>query len=313
MRLAYSYQKCHSPHLFRSTLDETASDFGESLKEKETIEKVHSWEDFEKAFFSQFWVQDFHRVLGQVLQKDRKTLSIGSCFGENEAPFIKQGYDLVCSDINENVIHHMKRVFGEDRFIFLDIFHPPKERNAYQDLLITGLDYAFDDGKTREIFKSCRHLLDASTAKDGRLLFTLRYQDSLATKCIDLGLLPLENGLKNTMMAMKGTRTRYLKKMHGFRRSRHEIVQMAREEGFFLERVFHGGYGVELMRSGFFANNAHFVKKLIRRTDAHLKLFNNLTLFEFKKAGSGVIARKKGRMGDQKEEIRGLKFYEAKF
>ncbi|MDB5825066.1 MAG: hypothetical protein JWR21_3770 [Herminiimonas sp.] len=283
MRPAYSYQKCLDPDRFRNTIDSTAEEFSESLLVSERLKRLHTWADFERIFSGISWVKEFHRLLVQVLVKQRRTLSIGSCFGENEAPFIKDGYDIVCSDINTAVIAHMRQYFPPSRYQVFDLFSSTFQdfQNNFQDLLITGLDYAFDDVQTVEIFRNCRALLAKSTTPgEKRLLFSLRYHDNWVTKLIDKVLLPAESGLKNIVMKGKGSKTRYIAKFHGFRRSRNEIIAIALAEGFALRRTLYGGYGVELERSSV-VSRLKFLTRVVTNIDPHIRLFNNITIFEF--------------------------------
>lgn len=137
MRVGHSYSKCLEPDRFRNTLDASVGDFEESLRVKERLEKIRSWSDFDQIF-SSYWVKDFHRVLSQILVKQRRTLSIGSCFGENEAPFIRGGYDITCSDINADVVSHMQKIFGMDRYLLFDIFSPPPLKMTFKTSLLAG-------------------------------------------------------------------------------------------------------------------------------------------------------------------------------
>lgn len=100
------------------------------------------------------------------------------------------------------------------------------------------------------------------------------------TRFIDDALLPFENGLRNVLMKISGSQIRYLRKVHGFRRSRGEIIAIAKQDGFRLSRVIYGGYGVELTRSSVM-NRLGLLMKMATKADPFLKLFNNITLFEF--------------------------------
>ena len=132
MRLAHSYYKTQDPVPFRSGLDTTVGDFAESVRITERLEQLRSWSDFEQVFFGIFWISEFHRILSQVLVKDRRTLSIGSGLGENEAPFIRDGYDIVCSDINgfRNVVAHEREA----------LLVPCGDTDALADTLVRLLD-----------------------------------------------------------------------------------------------------------------------------------------------------------------------------
>lgn len=65
----------------------------------------------------------------------------------------------------------------------------------------------------------------------GRVLFVKRFNDNLATKCIDLLLHPAAFAAIRCKGRLTGRRVRVVRRAHGFRRSRKEIVTVARRAG----------------------------------------------------------------------------------
>jgi hypothetical protein len=261
-------------------LDATPNDFAESHTVPQLILELKSREDFERVFLSNKWHDDFRRQLGRLLKPDRNTLSVGSGFGEIEVPFILQGHQITCSDIVIDALAHTRMLYPSFHYLRLDILNASVE-DSYDDILITGLDFAFDDAQVRKLFSSCADILKRSArSSPKRLIFTLRYNDNFATRLIDRFVLPFEASLANATYTLKGSNYRMRKKVSGFRRSRDEVVALAHASGFSVGRVLHCGFGVEFARS-IILGMARPLVAAVARVDRLLTVFNNVTIYEF--------------------------------
>ncbi|MCH7562957.1 MAG: hypothetical protein IH968_03935 [Gemmatimonadetes bacterium] len=221
------------------------------------------------------WVVELNQALGGILTPDRSILSVGSGLGEHEIPFHLDGYDITASDIVEYALLQTVNLFPGFRAIRFDIFNPDLTVQ-YDDVLITGLAFYFGSDEAQLIFDNARKLLKPA----GSLIFTLRYHNNLATWFIDLVLSPSLAALRNAKFRLTGADLKCVKKCHGYRRSRGEIVAMAQAAGYQLGRVRHAGFGVELNRIELhrFAPGPY---RFLRELDKRICVFNNATVFEF--------------------------------
>jgi hypothetical protein len=280
MRLSHKFYRVDKAAPFRDSLDTTPDDFAESHSVPQLILQLKGREDFERLFLSNEWHNDFRRKLSKLLVSDRKTLSVGSGFGEIEVPFILEGHEITCSDIVVDALAHTRTLYPQFKYLRLDILNGSAS-DDYDDILITGLDFAFDDLQVRKLFSSCGQILKKSARQSTkRLIFTLRYNDNVATRVIDRFILPLEASLANAAYALTQSPHRVRRKVSGFRRSRKEIVRLANSCGFSVGRVLHCGFGVEFTRSAILAK----IKPLaaaVARADRLMTVFNNVTIYEF--------------------------------
>ncbi len=256
----------------RSWVDSNVEEFAESIAYGQ--KKFRDQEEFLQAFRSD-WFIELNQVLREILSPDRSILSLGSGLGEHEVPFFLDGYDITASDVVDWAFCETVSSFPGFRAIHFDVFNPDLD-TQYDDVLITGLDFYFESEQAQLIFENTRKLLK----RNGRLIFTLRYHDNLATWFIDVVFLPFLARLRNEKWRLQGGDLELRKKHHGYRRSRSEIIAMANAAGYQLGRVRHAGFGVELTRIGLHSK-VPLLYQFVRRLDRRICVLNNATVFEF--------------------------------
>ena len=256
----------------RRTIDSTVEEFAVGMGYE-----ALRFEDSEAflAHFCERWVLELHEELRSILARDRTVLGIGSGCGEHEVMLFREGYDVIASDVVDWTLSRTRQLFPGFRAMHLDIFNPPCEL-AFDDVLVTGLDSYFDTAQARLIFTNARQLLH----ERGRLIFALRYHDNAATRAIDDVLLPAVAALHGLRLRLVGSPLIVVRKQHGYRRTRSEIVSLAESAGYRLGRVRFAGFGFEATRIGI-DRHAPKLYELMRRLDRRVKLLNNVTVFEF--------------------------------
>lgn len=254
MRIGYKYpivdKTVENMHL---TVDSSVKEFAKTQKYINHASKFSDQESF-LANFQNRANKELNEILNKLLKKERTILGIGSGFGEHEIPFYLGGYNITASDIVIEPLRTTQQLFKTFKVRLFDLFHPNLDI-PYDDILITGLDFYFDDERAKALFKNAAYVLQNAgntgvrEGKEKRLIFTLRYNDNFATYVIDNLVIPLEAFIKNVIFMLFNYNKRCVKKQHGYRRTRKEIVSLAAVNGFELVSAQHAGYGIELTRS----------------------------------------------------------------
>lgn len=272
MRRCYTCVQVERGRPARTDLDQTPADFVASL------EYGHHLDPTPETFLQRHnadWIMELHAALRDVLAKDRLTLGIGSGECEHEIRLFLEGYPVIGSDLVPEALAAARRLFPEFPARIFDIFSP-QIAERFDDVLISGLDYALDEAQILVVMWNVRQLLKPH----GRLVFVLRMHDNWATRLIDYVGMPLyclaKNGVDRLRRAPYGHRLKF----HAYRRTRRELVALARPAGFRLGAVRYGGFGVELTRVAFHRLLPP-VYRLIRQLDRRVHWFNNVTVFEF--------------------------------
>jgi len=226
------------------------------------------------AFHSGTWVRELHEVLRELLDRRRSVISIGSGECEHEIPFVLEGYDILTTDVVDSAAQ-TRRLFPSLRFEMFDVLNP-HPIGAFDDVLMTGLDFYFSDADLSRIIANARSLL----RPDGRLLFALRYRDNTATWLIDRVAIPAICALFRVAQTVGVHKQRRTLKAHGYRRTPREVIRLAASHDFRLGRVRDAGFGVELTRI-YVDRVAPRVYEAARAFDRRLHCFNNVIMFEF--------------------------------
>jgi SAM-dependent methyltransferase len=151
----------------------------------------------------------------------------------------------------------------------------PDPGERWDDVLIASLDYAFDDTQLKRALQNVRAVL----APGGRLVFVHRYQDTPGTRIVDRALSPaLAVAMRAKALATRSG-LRIVRREHGFRRTRRELRDLARQAGFRVGRVRYAGYAVELTRIDV-QRRAPALYRLARRVDRRMRTFNIATVLE---------------------------------
>ncbi|MEA2494994.1 MAG: Methyltransferase domain [Thermoleophilaceae bacterium] len=231
-------------------------------------------EQFE-AHLRQRWIAELHTALTSVLSPDRRVLSIGAGMGEHELLLQRRGFDVVASDVDPTVLEPATKLYPELKTAVIDILESAGD-GSYDDVLVTGLDYALDDAQLRAAFQNAKTFLTG----DGRVIFVHRFNDNFATRLIDVLLAPTAARLQNWRATRSGATAPLQRVRHGIRRSRREIIELAAAEGWRPRSRTYAGFGVELDR---IALEVHVPRlyRAVGRADRRLHVLTLATVFEF--------------------------------
>jgi SAM-dependent methyltransferase len=222
---------------------------------------------------AQPWIRELHDVYRRFLDPETRTLGIGSGYGEHELLLWQAGYDIVASDVLDKPLQHTASSTPGFQWQIVDIFDEQDEQ--WTQILVCGLDCYFDDEQTKLLFARLAALL----APGGRLVFTLRYRDTIATRIIDALSVAIAVARRLKWRAQRRN-LMLRRKQHGYRRSEREIVEFAERVGLRVFDVEHAAYAMELSRLGV-VPNAERAYEIARRLDQRVGWFASATVFHF--------------------------------
>jgi hypothetical protein len=291
MRLGYTYVPSTSERERSATNcpDHTSAQFAETMGYEVDGRQLMTRDAFHARFEREAWINELHAVLVGWLSPNRRTLGLGSGFGEHELRFALLGYDITASDVLLGPLQLTNGLFPEFRYCRFDVFET-ESNEAWDDILVTGMDSYFDQTRASVLFRRIARLLREGEGSSKRLIFVLRYKNNAATWLIDQCLVARAT-LLNGLRVLFPRRPRWIPQAHGFRRSQRDIVDLATAAGFELRRIAHAGFGVELSRLAFLTRLDRLSKGLLTRLDRRLHWFNNCTIFEFRLIGSDGFSR----------------------
>lgn len=269
MRVAHKYIETHQREDSGAAVPRTAEEFKARLAyEPLTADEL-------LALTQIPWVAELHQVLRELLQPGRSVLSIGSGQGEHELPFFLEGYDITASDLLEGPLDDARREFPGFETLALDILDPAVDR-SWDDVLVTGLDYALDDAQMRRALENSRLLLNPG----GRVILVARACSTPAIHLIDSVLVPAWMGSRRLRHALRRDGVRVVRVEHAYRRSRRELQTLAAESGFAVLGVRYAMFGMELDRIPL----PRSVGRSLRRADRTMHMVNSATVFELQAA-----------------------------
>lgn len=222
-------------------------------------------EEFLKGFRSP-WMLELRAVLRELLDKDRRTFSVGAGECEHEVALAQEGYRLEGSDYLPEALEPVRRLFPEFPCRTFDVFHP--EPVECDDVLVTGMDAYFDDAELLRVLSNLKGLLPPG----GRLIFVLRCHDTWFTRFCDRLAFPALAFLFNRLRGGGWGLSR-----RGYRRTPGELRRLAEQAGFRVGSVRWAGFGVELTRLYL---DRLVPMGLMRAVDRRLGWFRNMTVFE---------------------------------
>lgn len=202
-------------------------------------------------FFSQAWIKELNDALCHQLDSSDRVFGIASGLGEHEALLNLRGIPASASDVLPSVVSAAQELWPEMEVVRLDALDSEEVVAASEDfsvLLCSGLDPVLDSTDFMKMLGTFRCFL--SVSQDRRVLFVLRFRDNLLTRAIDFFFLPLDRFLANTFWRIRGSPTRLVGTVHGFRRSVKEVLATFGEAGLHLSaNPAYAGYGIEVRRS----------------------------------------------------------------
>lgn len=268
-RLAHSYVDLPAQRATHTSLATTAEEFHEVLDYD--AQRFETREGFLAAFAARGWVEELGVALRPLLERDRTILSLGSGKGEHEVLLFLDGYGITASDLDERALEDARRLFPGFATMRLDAL-APNTTERWDDILVTGLDYALDDAQLTRLLANARRLLNPG----GRVLFVHRFHDNAVTRLLDGVVLPAWVARRRARHLLRRDGVRVVRREHGWRRTRAEIRSLATAAGYRVGRVTFALLGRELERVPL----PRVALRLARRADKRLHIFNTATIFE---------------------------------
>lgn len=271
-RLAYDYVELTDHRPLDISLPVTAAEFREMLGYDS--QKLRTRDEF-LAFAAKPWVEELREALLPLLDRERSILSVGSGKGEHEVPLFLQGFDITASDLDGAALEDAQRLFPGFAAMQLDALHP-ETTQRWDDVLVTGLDYALDDEQLALLLDSASGLLRSR----GRVLLVHRFHDNTVTRLLDRALVPAWMATRRVRHALRNDGIRVLRREHGWRRTRAEVRALVTSAGYRVGRVRFALMGRELERGPV----PRSAVRIASRADRRLHLFNSATIFELHSA-----------------------------
>jgi SAM-dependent methyltransferase len=239
-RIAYSWIDVPAGTQVQERIPSSAEGFAQSMDYDST--RYATREDL-MAHASHRWIAELRAVLREMLDRRRSVLSVGSGKCEHEAPLAEEGFDITASDLQLESVEDARRLVPELKVMQFDALQPSVQ-HAFDDVLATGIDYAFDDPDLERFLVATRGVVRPG----GRLILVHRFQDTPATRVIDRVLLPAWAGFRRLRYRLRGEPMRVVRREHGHRRTRAEVRAAAIRAGWSVGRVRHAGAAMELSR-----------------------------------------------------------------
>ncbi len=193
----------------------------------------------ESSFFSKYYynfqlgrLENYNKFLERYLNKPDKILSIASGRSANELKLLKEGYDIVCSDIAApRCLLATKKLFPDYQFNSLNILKESAD-SQFDGLFCLSLIYLFDEKDLNTFFSNISNSL-----KDNGyfILDSAGSPDNLMSYIIHDILLKYEMYLIRFLLGVKsfGMRKLGFTKQHfGYRRTDMDIIKIAKRNGF---------------------------------------------------------------------------------
>ncbi len=270
----------------RLSVDSDAREHAETMAYELSLQRFATQTAFLEAYRSQRWIRELHDVLKNHLQPGRSTLGIGSGLAEHELLLSNEGFQIAASDISTEAVLGINALFPSFSMHHFDIFEGSVECDALagvDDVLITGLDYCFDNVQLGALMQRCAAILLAAQQAgtvDPQLIFVVRYNDNSYTWLIDRVMLPFDRVLLNIAAIVRRHQTRYISKAHGYRRRLTEVAAIASDWGLELCGSYYAGAGIEATRSATLCTLPG-VLRLLERWDETRGVLSNCHIMVF--------------------------------
>ena len=228
--------------------DKTFNEHKKSMGGYKTDRGYSSKEDFFQTFFysghSRF--KYYHNYLKQHLRREEDILSIGSGRCINELLLNEDGFNIICSDLDQPCREETAKIFPNLRFVKYDVRTSHFKHN-FDCIISLGVFHLFDEKELLTAFKN----ISGSLRSGGRLIFDPGgAEENLFTYILDEIVCKYETGLRQLLEKLvKHNRYVTAKKHHGYRSRDKEIILVAKEAGFTFHSLRCHDYGTEIERT----------------------------------------------------------------
>ncbi len=164
-------------------------------------------------------------------RKDEQGLSIGSGRCVSETYLNEQGFNIICSDLENYCEYKTKSLFPNLKFNLFDISQGPFP-SPVDFVMCLSVLYLFNEEELERVF---RHV--AASLKPGGKFFVDPggAQDSPATRLVDEVICKYETKMRFAVMrAFRNGKSRLALKHAGYRSTNEEIQAIAKKAGFSL-------------------------------------------------------------------------------
>lgn len=216
-----------------------------------------SQDDFFQVYFynGHARLKAYAQQLSTKLERGEKILSIGSGRCVNELLLMKEGHDVICSDLTQPCKEATMKIFPNLHFVEFDIISSPF-RQKVDSIISLSVFYLFDKDMLQTVFKHVAMSLN----KGGKFIFDPGgATNSFWTRTMDEVICKYEAYLKAFLFGLLGRKNCVVtKKHHGYRNTNQEVVAIAESCGFKLVGVHCSDPITEVERAWFLR---HLVKK----------------------------------------------------
>ena len=187
-------------------------------------------------------VRHYHDYLRQYLKKEEEVLSVGSGRCINELLLIEQGFNIVCSDLDQPHREETLRLFSNLRFINYDITSSPFSYK-FDSIICLSIFYLFDRDQLFMAFKN----INGSLRPGGKFILDPGgATDNLITYINDEIICKYEAYLLHMIQKLRKRRCVVSKKHQGYRTTNKEMILIAKKAGFTLSNLESGDYLTEI-------------------------------------------------------------------
>ena len=212
-------------------------DLDDGYKSKEDFFKTHFYNGHPR-------LKHYHDYLKQNLKKGHEILSIGSGRCVNELLLIEDGFNIICSDLEQPCREKTLSLFPNLKFVKYDIISSSFEYKV--DCIISlSIFYLFDENELLMIFKNIAKNLKPG----GRFIFDPGGAvDSFVTYLNDEIIYKFETNFIWMIQKLRRRKCAVIKKHQGYRSKNDEITSVAKKAGFALSKIECFDYSTEIKK-----------------------------------------------------------------
>jgi hypothetical protein len=156
-----------------------------------------------------------------LVTNKKEILFLGSSWGETEY-HLKNKFKVVASDIKTEYIEYHNNNKTGLKFIKLDILNLKNFKKKYSQIVFNSFEYLFNKD---QMDCALKNIYKISTSK-AKIFVIFRSSDSFFIRLIDNILLPMETYFIYVVKKIiNKKKISYVKKQHGFRRTKAEFVK----------------------------------------------------------------------------------------
>ncbi len=259
--------------------DETYDDHRKSMHGYKSDRGYGNKDEFFKVYFYNIYnnlansrFRHYHSYLKNRLEKGKEILSIGSGRCVNELLLIENGYNIICSDLEQTCMKETMRIFPRLRFVKYDVRKSPFGQK-FDSIISLSIFYLFDEQELLRVFKN----IAGSLKLCGKFIFDPGgAENSFLTYLIDEIVCKIESRPRWIVKSIIEKRRSVIAKKHqGYRSKDKEIILLAEKAGFRLDNLKSSNYTVEIGRSVLLSRLLpHTVIKRIGKLVPHVRMFS---------------------------------------